>query len=358
MGCRSKKAEEKESDSVANLGVCAPEDSGAINDSNSVCKETYGCDETSDEEEILEYVPEPEHDDQICRIEWRKGSKSGLQGGSIAQSSSLWGALRTIPEEEEDDDCSVPAILLSQAKTSSFKCHWDRLFSDAEEVDEEGIDHLFGLFESSTVPSTQINSEKENIAEESTPESVISLSMLSQGGQTMANEIQSKIYEDKKSLSALQLACPNWKENVSFAFFQKDKNNVLDALENVRKSRERMLETKRKILEAWERQHMALDVFEGALGASLDRLKSRDDDSGAMQAEAEGGFLTALSQDNDGESGDNDGMIHEPGSSDLIDTCLSPTKCRAEIDAVMEPSLKEAGLLLLLAGGKQHESVL
>lgn len=339
MGCPSKKTAEKVSDGVEDLKACAPEDSTE----NIGFQQTEGLNdvEEQDEEAFEYYVPEIDHQDRISRTKWKKGSPHGSDGDDNTESSSIWGVLAMIPEEGEKGDGSfVPPALFSQAKASSFNCPWDRLFSDAEEVDEEGIDHLFGLF-SSEVSSTQVNAEAQS--EMATPpESVISLSMLSQGRQTLASEIQSKVCQDKKKMSALQRACPNWKENVSFAFFQKNENNVLEALNTVRKSREQMLETKKKILQAWKRQQIALGVFESALSTSLDLIRSNENKSDAKQEEVEGGFLTALSQDKEEEPGFNEDIMVD----ETVNTCLpsSPTKCNKGSDETTDQHFQDAAL--------------
>jgi hypothetical protein len=79
------------------------------------------------------------------------------------QSSSLFVALTRLAKEvdAEDDDTSVPGELLSQAKTKSFICPWDRLFTEGVEVDDNGIVYLFGLFEETGVSLTQMEAEPE-----------------------------------------------------------------------------------------------------------------------------------------------------------------------------------------------------
>jgi hypothetical protein len=75
----------------------------------------------------------------------------------------------------------------------------------------------------------------------------------------------------------LDCACPKWKENVAFALKQEDSQAIDQALVNVRHSRLRMLEMKKEILTAWERQNSALEVFESALEASARRLTLKND---------------------------------------------------------------------------------
>jgi hypothetical protein len=121
------------------------------------------------------------------------------------------------------------------------------------------------------------------------------LPMLSQGGKEAASQIYALIDGDFEKVSALNQVCPNWRENVSYAFIQKDEGDIQKALENLRESRSKMMDTKRKILEAWGRQKVALDVLETALESSLGRLKPQVATSASttqVGALADGGFLT------------------------------------------------------------------
>ena len=230
----------------------------------------------TEEEVNKEYVKERQHDDQVHRVKWeRSGENLSLKRCGM-QSITAWTVLTDIPEmdDKNDDDDSFCVPILSQNRTTSFECPWDRLFSDSQGVEEEELEHLFGLFEASQIASSQSVSNGESGAITAPPQSAISLSMLSQGGQNSVNDIQSEIFGDKKKMSALNRVCPDWRENVSFAFFQKDASVLSEALLNVRKSKQQMEEKKRKILEAWERQQLTLDVFERALTLSLGRLEA------------------------------------------------------------------------------------
>ena len=103
--------------------------------------------------------------------------------------------------------------------------------------------------------------------------------------------------------------------------------------------RKKMAEMKRKILQAWERQNLALDVFETALSKSLEKIGSADAESAgktsqheAENAPVDGGFLTGLShhtQCDDVEDSDaEDGL----GPAASVAPYLSPTECGAEQD--------------------------
>lgn len=217
----------------------------------------------------------PEAIDQIHRFHWRKGVKSDSQEGDCIQSQSVWGAVATIQEDQKDDFL----FDLSQDIGTAIECPWDRLFSDSttmtKEVDEGGIEQLLHLLEggpASISSQMMLPSNKENDPPNTNS---ADLSMqLSQGGKEAANQVYSAIDGDVAKTAALNRVCQNWKENVAYAFVQKDKGEIEDALGNLRKSRAKMMDTKRKILEAWGRHHVALDVLETTLEASLGRLKS------------------------------------------------------------------------------------
>ena len=135
----------------------------------------------------------------------------------------------------------------------------------------------------------------------------VSMSMLTKDARAIARGIIGEA-ESKKGL--LDRACPNWKENVSFALKQTDPRAIDQALENVRLSRQRMIRQKQEILSAWERQNAALEVFETALQASaeLSTTKHESDqcDGFGVQEEELGGFLTQQGNVNDDEDYDDE----------------------------------------------------
>jgi hypothetical protein len=257
-------------------------------------------DSDADDEEAADDVlveppaAEPEVVDKIHRFHWSKGVKAESHEGDVIQSQSVWGALAKIQEEQEDDEDGIFA--LSQPIATS-KCPWDRLFSEStnsrEEVDEGGIEQLLDLLDGASAIGRQIEpSNKENASPHN---EAADLSMLSQGGKEAANQVYASINGDLEKVSALNQVCPNWRENVSYAFVQKDEGDIQKALENLRESRSKMMEIKRKILEAWGRQKVALDVLETALESSLGHLKPQVATSASttqVGAQADGGFLT------------------------------------------------------------------
>ena len=223
--------------------------------------------------------PEPDDPDivdDIERVIWNGGVKSAEEEeGKTAYSQSLWGAL--------ERDCR------SQSQ-SPGQSSWDKLFSNnfnATDLEHNGLEELFNLFMNECPRSTQdesVERDKEVV------EKTASLSMLSQGCQEAVKRIYSKVDGNSKKVSAMSRVCPNWRENVVFAFLQNDEDTILQAMENLRKSRSKMLETKQRILESWESHQTALELLEISMNESLARLKSD------LPSEAVGGFMTQCAQ--------------------------------------------------------------
>jgi hypothetical protein len=328
IGCRSKKAEtilEANQGNEADLcmGNSRPDDAGVLEvDTGSTNADASDMheEEESIDDHVSEFIAEPEPADQIQRIGWQHGNRCNKFNDQVLQGTSAWGALTVIAEEEDDVHVlSGPADTMcpSAGNKKSFECSWDRLFTegdtvgDDEDDDDNGMDHLLGLFEGTIIPSmTQIPSTSQaDTIDAPQQQSRVDTFMLTQGGQSLASNIEKTITSNNEKLSALEMACPNWRENVSYALFQKDEDQVREALDGVRKSKERMEETKKKILEAWQRQQYALEVFETALNASFDRLATRNNNTKSELEVGSEGHFAKLSPANE---------THEDGS---------PSKC-------------------------------
>jgi hypothetical protein len=144
--------------------------------------------------------------------------------------------------------------------------------------DDAGVDNLLGLLGEAVATSPGSKSAVD-----------LSQSSLSVRGQLLADEVMEGVTDDAEMLAALERACPNWRENVSFAMMQQSRDDVSDALENVRKSREKLLRGKAEIMRAIEREHAALDLFEDALEKSLTRFTDSGDDESVQE-----GFFSQL----------------------------------------------------------------
>jgi hypothetical protein len=213
-------------------------------------------DDDDDDNTESEYVKERVCCDEIKRVH-RNGDDVDTQG---EDSAAIWDSIVGLTQPEETGKItkdSGPMMTTSK---------WDDLFAGKDDVTDEGLDDLLDLLGGDKESSEQqINDDEEE---------EVKMSMLSQGGRAIAEEIISHAMT-KKNL--LDVACPGWKENVAFTLRQKDPNEIQNALDNVRESRSRMEETKRRILQAWERQHAALELFESTLVASLNRSKKAGD---------------------------------------------------------------------------------
>jgi hypothetical protein len=346
LGCRSKKDEESKDNQDSEVGL--PEEAKTSDTAEDLISISSEPPAPEDDHGPIEYIKSPETEDTIHRVAWRQGSTADNSIGSqVLRGSSAWGALTTIAEggnslSAEDQFCDV-------GDNDQFGSAWDRLFTDEKEVNDGGMDHLLGLLQtqagglSQNPEATQIEAMR---ASQGTPP--VNLSTLSQGRQSLAVEIEGNISSNKQKLAALQKACPNWKENVTYALHQEDEDHVREALDNVRKSRERMAETRRNILEAWERQQVALDVFETALNASLTRIKAPRGVAQPEPVEAEGGYLTAISPDK-GHDDICDWEANKDPTTSCIELYVSPTKCSMEKDNASiksSPTGLDSGLVL------------
>ena len=252
-------------------------------------KDQPGCDkEMMVESEVEELDPEPEIVDNIERFHWTSSSIKpySRESSNNPLGDSLWGALsRTVNKGEGGD-----SFYLSEQMMQSSECQWDRLFAAdsatvvGEETGNGGIEQLLQLFINSSCPDPSQQEEVEAGATETTE--TASMSMLSQGCQEVVRNIYSDIDTNTTKLSALNQVCPDWRENVAYAFAQEDEGEILQALDNLKRSRSKMSETKKRILESWGRHQMALDLFETSLEESLSRLKSKGPSSAKVLKKA------------------------------------------------------------------------
>ena len=91
-------------------------------------------------------------------------------------------------------------------------------------------------------------------------------------GQIIIDFIERNVLHDLKVLRALKVACPKWKENISFVFHQEDPDEVESALGNVQESIRKTAEMKERIMNSLYQQNCVLRLFEAALIESLRNL--------------------------------------------------------------------------------------
>jgi hypothetical protein len=187
------------------------------------------------------------------RIEWKDGAENSGQTSPVVSGPSIWRSLMT----------------------GGVECTWDRLFD--EELDDEsaGIDHLLGMLDD---PKNAESVSKSPTVQAACP---VEMEMLSQRGQLLAEEILSRIESDKEKVEILEAACPSWKENIIFALFQQESEDVHEALERVKRSKAKLLRVKQEIMASAQRQEAVLNVFEDALRTSLSRVQGSNEDDDA-----------------------------------------------------------------------------
>ncbi|KAL3943186.1 MAG: hypothetical protein SGBAC_002747 [Bacillariaceae sp.] len=235
---------------------------------------TNECDKIEDHDSkamILELTPAGEHEpketrsdfEEAHRIIWQNSLK--LANDMVA-TSALEGLV--VHSEEVEDANSVLSLTQEQHPMGRIEpCPWDSLFSGSVLGDEiNDIDHLVKLIDGESLCSTQEPSANSICGVDN---SVASCFDLTQRGKEAAEALITKISSDFRKVDALKQVCPNWKENVSFAFGQT-KGDIQDALKNLQDSRTRLDHTKQMILDAWNRKRTTMDVFMDALEKSLD----------------------------------------------------------------------------------------
>ncbi|CAJ1965885.1 unnamed protein product [Cylindrotheca closterium] len=203
--------------------------------------------------------------EKAYRITWRNGSK---RTNDLVATSALEG-LVVHPEEAQQVDDANSVLSLTQEERPMGRiepCPWDSLFSDCAMGNE--IDHFVKLTGFKSLCGTQESSARSVCGVGNSVASCFDDS--TQGG---ARIFITKISSDVTNVDALKKVCPNWKENVSFAFGQS-KEDIQNALENLQESRTRLYRTKQMILDAWDRNRTTMDIFKDALEKSLNRFKS------------------------------------------------------------------------------------
>ena len=232
-----------------------------------------GGENDSDEEGPTEETctGDQEQDDIIVRSSWNDGGSSQHEGGE---------------EDDRNDTTLIKNAMMHASRPNistkencqsslSFVTDFDKLFQDFDP-------HFFGNIldiieeEKSTERSHNIGVELNSDGKATDSEDGrINLSLLSQEAQEAVQDIWSSVGKDHERVIRLQKSAPNWKENIAFSFHQKNPVMIDEALDNIRKKRRRMEEMKQLLLDAWEREDTALEVFENALEKSSARSRRR-----------------------------------------------------------------------------------
>jgi hypothetical protein len=197
------------------------------------------------------------------RVQWRSGT---VRSDSYALDSRMPGTFW-------DTILNAGAQQVKQ-EGSTFYCAFNRLFEDLQdEVSRDGMDHLLGLFGSSSP------SETSNLVI-TTPESSkhsppLGMSVLTQRGKSLAEEIHAEVASNASHLEDIKEVCPQWKENIVYAMHQKDPDDIRAALGNIQQSRARLETIKDSFMKAWHQQQKVLSLYEHAMNKSLGRIQAR-----------------------------------------------------------------------------------
>jgi hypothetical protein len=208
---------------------------------------------------------EKEEEDAIVvhRVEWKDGMEH-----TTSQGVSLWSSL-----------------LMGQGH---YGAAWDRLFDEPSQQENVDMNELLGMLDGLDQSQRSDKSEApvENDGDENATSSLESptlLSMLSQGGRVLAEDLIQSVADDSDRLQAIQAACPDWRENVIFALHQKDFENVGEAMARVQEQRSKLQRAKEMILKAAEQHDAALQVFEQALAQSFHRRQPTDQQQQSLE---------------------------------------------------------------------------
>lgn len=142
-------------------------------------------------------------------------------------------------------------------RNGHYECSWDRLFF--EKTDDLAVDLLLGLLEDTTQASPE-------------DAACLSQSSLSIRGRLLADSVTDEILSNAEKLAAVDILCPNWRENIVFSMGQTNKTDISDAMTNVRECQAKLQRAKIEFLENIERHEVVLGVFEETLQQSLTRF--------------------------------------------------------------------------------------
>jgi DEK C terminal domain len=150
-------------------------------------------------------------------------------------------------------------------QSSSFQCSFDRLFFEDDNA-ETGVDHLLELLGREDVNTTENSNFVDPETHTTSP---------SHYGQCTVERIIASVCAEPHREASIVAACPQWKENVSYAFCQKDQQEVTDALLNIQKSRVQLQQAKKALYKRINQQESVFDLFEDTLEQSKAQLQQK-----------------------------------------------------------------------------------
>ena len=181
--------------------------------------------------------------------------------------SEVLGASETDKGAEDDDD-------------------FDQKVDDAvEKIEDGGIDDLLVLFQDQPPSDGDVTEIQSNPP---TPERQQELqSQLTQRGLGAVEQLQEGIMADPVKLQAIEASCPNWQDNIRFPFLHTNPADVGSALANVRESRKKLSEARKRILTALQQRDETLALFESSLEQSMNRFADSEHASSGEEKKSE-----------------------------------------------------------------------
>uniref|UniRef100_A0A7S4MDG7 Uncharacterized protein n=1 Tax=Odontella aurita TaxID=265563 RepID=A0A7S4MDG7_9STRA len=179
-------------------------------------------------------------------------------------------APRRRKDEQEGNDSSQKNADCVENDENGFPCA----------KHQDGFEHLLHLFHSpvepvisptkshvlcSSIMHSQCLGEDEKGALGMSP-------TLSQKGETAFTRITENVMNSPAKLASIVRLCPQWKDNVQYSLIQDDAGVIREALGNVKSSRLKLAEARKRILESLQEQDSVLELYELSLQESLLRF--------------------------------------------------------------------------------------
>ncbi|GAX21426.1 hypothetical protein FisN_10Hu004 [Fistulifera solaris] len=155
--------------------------------------------------------------------------------------------------------------------TGKFSQCLTDLIDNSEDIDDcSKLDDLFEMIDGSNDAQDEHSCVNHGDA--------VELSMLSQRGQNIAQSLIESTKKDTRRSSTLDRRCPQWKENILYALHQRNSDDIVAALEQL-KSEQSILNNRKALLSrAIDERTDLLNLYEKALKASLSRFSGGTDE--------------------------------------------------------------------------------
>jgi len=195
---------------------------------------------------------------------------------SRGQVRSLWGLSGAPIEREYEEKTSLDEYISSQNQlelSTSFYLN-ESLFQRLLMDDNCGMDVLMNILDDGVNDEQQLKSGEQAIECENDGNSLeetdhTTLSQLSQKGKDIYRSIESRIQSDTAKANIIEEVCPNWKENIRYAFHQRPQD-IRAALDNVQQKRCKLQKMKIQLLDQIQKQDLVMELFETTLETRLD----------------------------------------------------------------------------------------